>query len=70
MCETKNSKICNFWTFWPVIQLINHLFKMRQKDCIITELSAKISRRAGFSSCIARILNITYKRNMVLEKKY
>ncbi len=22
MYEAKNSKICNFWTFWPVIQLI------------------------------------------------
>ncbi len=22
MYEVKNSKICNFWTFWPVIQLI------------------------------------------------
>ncbi len=27
MYEVKNSKICNFWTFWPVIQLINHLFQ-------------------------------------------
>ena len=25
MYEAKNSKICNFWTFLPVIQLINHL---------------------------------------------
>ncbi len=24
MYEAKNSKICNFWIFWPVIQLINH----------------------------------------------
>ncbi len=29
MYEVKNSKICNFWTFWPVIQLINHLFQIR-----------------------------------------
>ena len=27
MYEVKNSKIYNFWTFWPVIQLINHLFQ-------------------------------------------
>ncbi len=27
----KIAKICNFWTFWPVIQLINHLFKFRWK---------------------------------------
>ncbi len=31
MYEAKNSKICNFWTFWPVIQLKKHLFKIRQK---------------------------------------
>ncbi len=23
MYEAKNGKICNFWTIWPVIQLIN-----------------------------------------------
>ncbi len=51
MYEVKNSKICNFWTFWPVIQLINHLYG------IITKLSTKISRSAVFASCIARILN-------------
>ncbi len=28
--EAKIAKICNFWTFWPVIQLINHLFKIWQ----------------------------------------
>ena len=43
MYEVKNSKICNFWTFWPVIQLIK-------------ELSTKISRSAVFASCIAGIL--------------
>ncbi len=52
MYEAKNSKICNFWTFWPVIQLI--------PDGIITELSIKISRSAVFASCIARILKITH----------
>ena len=25
------AKICNFWTFRPVIQLTKHLFKIRQK---------------------------------------
>ena len=30
MQKAKNSKIRNFWTFWSVIQLINHLFKIRQ----------------------------------------
>ena len=29
--EAKIAKICNFWTFWPVVQLIEHLFKIRQK---------------------------------------
>ncbi len=30
--EAKIAKICNFWTFWPVTKLINHLFKIRQTD--------------------------------------
>ncbi len=61
MYEVKNSKICNFWTFWPVIQLMNHLFQIRQKakSGIITELSTKISRSAVFASCIAGILNFS-----------
>ncbi len=25
--DAKMAKICNLWTFWPLIQLINHLFK-------------------------------------------
>ncbi len=29
--DAKIAKICNLWTFWLVIQLINHLFKIRQK---------------------------------------
>ncbi len=29
--EAKIAKICNFWTFSPVIQLINHLLKIWQK---------------------------------------
>ncbi len=29
--DAKIAKIGNFWKFWPVIQLINHLFKIRQK---------------------------------------
>ncbi len=68
MYEVKNSKICNFWTFWPVLQLINHLCQIRQKvpvrfwkDGIITELSTKISRSAVFASCIARILKACSK---------
>ncbi len=30
--DAKIAKICNFWTFWPVIQLINHLFKCYFKN--------------------------------------
>ena len=56
MYKAKNSKNCKFWTFWPVIQLTNHLFKIRQKDGI-TELSIKISNSAVLASCMARILN-------------
>ncbi len=29
--HAKIAKICNFWTSWPVFQLIYHLFKIRQK---------------------------------------
>ena len=29
--DAKITKKCNLWTFWPVIQLINHLFKIWQK---------------------------------------
>ncbi len=29
--DAKIAKICNFCTFWPVNQLIIHLFKIRQK---------------------------------------
>ncbi len=29
--DAKIAKICNFWTFWPVIQLINDLFKIQKK---------------------------------------
>ncbi len=29
--DAEIAKFCNLWMFWPVIQLINHLFKIRQK---------------------------------------
>ncbi len=29
--DAKIAQICNLWTLWLVIQLINHLFKIRQK---------------------------------------
>ncbi len=31
---SKIAKICDLKTFWPLIQLINHLFKIRQKAFI------------------------------------
>ncbi len=39
MRQAKIAKICKFWTFRAVIQLINHLFKIRQKalcDCLLS----------------------------------
>ncbi len=29
--DAKIAKICHLWTLWLVIQLMNHLFKIRQK---------------------------------------
>ena len=29
--DARIAKICNLWTFWLVIQLMNHLFKIRHK---------------------------------------
>ncbi len=29
--DAKIAKFCNFWTFWPVTQLIDYLLKIRQK---------------------------------------
>ncbi len=46
MYEVKNSKICNFWTFWPVIQLINHLFQIRQK-AFLKKLPLQVRRSRG-----------------------
>ena len=33
--DAKIAKIRNLWTFWPVIQPINHLFKIRQKGLFL-----------------------------------
>ncbi len=41
-------KICNLWTFWPVIQLISPLFKIRQKDGLLAELQATTSKSCRF----------------------
>ncbi len=44
--DAEIAKFCDLWTFWPVIQLINHLFKIRQfqKDGLLAELQAKTSK--------------------------
>ena len=43
--DVKIAEICNLWTFGPVLQLKNYLFKIRQKDffsqCSIDAKSAK-----------------------------
>ncbi len=45
--DAKIAKICNVWTFWPVFQLISHLFKIRQiglfVQCLIHVKSAVIA---------------------------
>ena len=50
VCD-KNSKICNFWKFWPVIELINHLSNIGEKSaCQVFKRWFK--RSAGMSrSC-------------------
>ena len=39
--EAKIAKICNFLAFWPVIHLIDHLFKIRQKAFLANALDVK-----------------------------
>ena len=61
--DAKIAEICNIWTLGPVIQLMNHLFKIRQcpmlhrckrlfvrfwKDCILAELHAIMSKSCRF----------------------
>ncbi len=41
--DTYDAKICYFWTFWHVIQLKSHLFKIWQNG-LLTELQARTSR--------------------------
>ncbi len=31
MNDAKIANICNLWTFWLLIQLVNHLFKFQKK---------------------------------------
>ncbi len=66
MYEAENSKICKLWTFWPVIQLINHLFKIRQKWSFISWITGQIVQKLEilpfFASCIASILKGCQKK--------
>ncbi len=49
--DDKIAIICNFWTFWHVIQLISHLFKIRQKGFLPNALFASMEHWAkGFLS--------------------
>ncbi len=52
MYEAKNCKICNFRTFWPVIQLINHHINR-----VIDQNIQKLLILAVFASYMACILN-------------
>ena len=74
MYEAKNSKICNFCTFWPLIQLINHLFKIRQKgylliNRVIDQNIEKLLFLAVFASYIASILNFWVARQPTKVRK-
>ncbi len=40
--DVKIAKICNFWTFWHVIQLIGYLFKISNQ---IEEIKIPISKK-------------------------
>ncbi len=40
--EAKTAKICNFRTIWPVIPLINHLFKFRQKRPLFRKVFVRL----------------------------
>ncbi len=77
--DAKIAKICNFWTFWPVIQLINHLFKIRKKPSLpffwifkrwhinISWISGKNLQKlqifAVFAPYLASILNLYTAKN-------
>ena len=66
--EVKIAKICNFWTFWPVLQLINHLFKIRQK-ALITGLNVqKMQNFAIFASYLASIVKPANHAALFCEK--
>ena len=81
--DAKIAKICNFWTLWPVIQPINHLFKIRQKalehwakrffvgfwkDCLLAKLQARTSRGWRFWLFQHHSYEVTLRPNGYLSK--
>ncbi len=44
MYEAKTAQIGNFWIFWPIFQLINHLLKIWQAHFCPTVMDVKTSK--------------------------
>ena len=36
--EVKIARISDLWTFWPIIQLLSHLFKIQEKAFLLNAL--------------------------------
>ena len=49
------AKICNFWTIWPVIQLLNYLFKIRQKSFCLTDKNLFVQCSIHVKSAVKRL---------------
>ena len=60
--EVKLAKIFNFWTFWPVIQLINNLLKRWFISWNTGLNGQKMQIFAIFASYLASIVNTEQKR--------
>ncbi len=61
MYEVKDSQICKFWTFCPVIQLINHLF---QSACPILKrwYNSRVLDQNIQKCCICLIKDLVHVR--------
>ncbi len=55
--DAKIAKICNLWTFWPVIQLICHLLEIQKKMGYYLNVQ-KLNIFAIFASYLASALNV------------
>ncbi len=52
MHEAKTAKISNFWTFWPVIHIIDHLLTSRHTPfCPIVHRCKKCCDISEVTSC-------------------